>query len=426
MKPRRLRRRRPPLAALAALVLAAAAAPALAAELGADLAGLLAHARAVHPELAAMRLDADAANERIVPAGALPDPVLRVELENLNNVGNSAGFNVLPWKVGETRYTLMQMLPLWGKRELRRDAAAADAAQAAARAAATWNELALRLKTAYAQYYQAHGSERLAGEVVELLARLEKLAQSRYAGGLAPQQDAIRAQIEQTMVRAELIGIGNDKRLARARLNALLARGTDEPLAEPRTLRELPALPDAEALAQRARSANPSLAAEQARLRAAQTNRELTLRNRYPDLQVGIAPVQMGSRITTFGIMVELSIPLQRESRRAQERESDAMAGAQRARTEALANQLRGELGEQLAALDAARRNEALVARELLPQSELSLRSALAGYETGKVDFAAVLEAQRQIRRARQELLKSRAEAQMRLAEIERTVGEEL
>ena len=74
----------------------------------------------------------------------------------------------------------------------------------------------------------------------------------------------------------------------------------------------------------------------------------------------------------------------------------------------------------------AARRSEALIAEQLLPQAQLSLNSALAAYEAGKVDFATVLEAQRLIRKAQQDRLKVRVEAQMRLAEIERIVGETL
>jgi outer membrane protein TolC len=50
----------------------------------------------------------------------------------------------------------------------------------------------------------------------------------------------------------------------------------------------------------------------------------------------------------------------------------------------------------------------------------------LAAYENGKVDFATLLEAQRQIRKGRQDLLKSRVEAQIRLADIERILGDEL
>lgn len=396
--------------------------------LGTSVQGLLAYARAQSPELNAMRQEADAAAQRIGPAGALPDPVLRVELMNINNYGTDAAPSLLPWKVGETKYTLMQSLPLWGKRDLRRDAAAADAKQADARTDATWAELAARIKTAYAEYYRAAGNQRLAGEVLGLMARLEQVAQARYAGGLAGQPDAIRAQLEQTAMRAELIALESEKRQLRARLNGLLARDGAAALAEPEALRPLPALStaDAASLAVRARARNPQIVAELARLSAAQKNRELTQRNRYPDLQVGVSPSQMGSRITTWGVMFEMNIPLQQQSRRGQEREADAMVAAARSRAEAVSNQLLGELGVNLAGLDAARRTEALLGTQLLPQSQLTLQSVLAAYENGKADFAMLLDAQRQIRKARQELLKSQVEAQLRLADIERIVGEDL
>ena len=415
---------------LAAALLSAAAAPVPAQQdaLGASLPGLLEYARKQSPELAAMRLEAEAVAERVQPAGALPDPVLRVELMNINNYGNDASPSLLPWRVGETRYTLMQMLPGWGKRDLRRDVAAAEAKAASARSDATWAELAMRIKTSYAEYYRAAGNERLTREVLDLMSRLEQIAQARYAGGLAVQQDAIRAQLEQTAMRSELIALDGEKRQLRARLNALLAREGAAPLADPQALRPLPKLAsaDAAALAERARASNPQLQAELARLAAAQKSRDLAFRNRNPDFQVGVLPTQMRSRITSWGLMLEMNIPLQQESRRSQEREAEAMVGAARWRSAALAQQLLGELAGNLAAFDAARRTEALVTSQLLPQSNLSLQSALAAYENGKVDFATLLDAQRQIRKARQELLKAQVEAQMRLAEIERILGEEL
>ena len=414
----------------AAMVGAGLAGPVPAQEnaLGASVQGLLDYARTQSPELGAMRQEADAAAQRIGPAGALPDPVLRVELMNFNNYGNDASPSLLPWRVGETRYTLMQTLPGWGKRELRRDAAAADAKQAAARTDATWAELAARIKAAYAEYYRVAGNERLTREVLELMSQLEQVAQARYASGLVAQQDAIRAQLEQTAMRSELIALDSEKRQLRARLNALLARDGTAPLADPQLLRPLPAwtTADATTLVERARASNPQLQAEQARLASAQKNRDLTWRNRYPDLQVGVAPSQMRSRITTWSLMVELNIPLQQESRRAQEREAEAMVAAAQSRAEALARQLLGDLAGNLAGLDAARRTESLVKTQLLPQSQLSLQSAMAAYESGKVDFATLLDAQRQIAKARQDLLKSQVEAQMRLADIERILGEDL
>ncbi|MDE2300641.1 MAG: TolC family protein, partial [Burkholderiales bacterium] len=276
--------------------------------------------------------------------------------------------------------------------------------------------------------YLAAGTERLTQQNLDLASRLEQIAQARYAGGLVAQQDAIRAQLEQSSMRAEVIALDSEKQQLRARLNALLARDAGAPLAEPQALRPVPALTalDAPTLWQRAQTSSPLLLAEQARLRAAQKNRDLTLRNRYPDFQVGVVPTQMGSRITTWGVMVEMNIPLQQASRRSQEREAEAMVGAARSRTQALQNQLRGDLAENLSGLEAARRTEALVATQQLPQSDLTLRSALAGYETGKVDFATLLDAQLQIRKARQEQLKAQVQAQLRLAEIERILGADL
>ena len=229
-------------------------------------------------------------------------------------------------------------------------------------------------------------------------------------------------------MRSELISLDNEKRQLRARLNALLARDRAAPLADPQVLRPLPGLAtsDAATLAERARARNPQLLAEQARVTSAQKSRDLTWSNRYPDWLIGLQTVQSGSRLTEFGLMLELNIPLQQDARRAQEREAESMVGAARSRADALANQLLGELAGNLAAFDGARRTELLVETQLLPQSDLSLRSASAAYENGKVDFATLLDAQRQIRKAQMDRLKAQVEAHVRLAEIERIVGEDL
>ncbi|MBU4423578.1 MAG: TolC family protein, partial [Gammaproteobacteria bacterium] len=53
------------------------------AKLGSSVEGLLQAARDRNPEIASMRFDADAAAERVAPAGALPDPKFRTELRDI-------------------------------------------------------------------------------------------------------------------------------------------------------------------------------------------------------------------------------------------------------------------------------------------------------------------------------------------------------
>ncbi|MFA6442800.1 MAG: TolC family protein [Sterolibacterium sp.] len=396
--------------------------------LGRTVETLLQYAKERNPEYASMRLEAEAAGERIYPAGALPDPVLRTELQNITNFGSDARPNLLPSRIGGTKYTLMQSLPFWGKRDLKREAAEAEADAAQGKASVIWTEQAARIKTAYAQYFAVARLIRLNKEVIDLIDRIEGITQVRYASGLTPQQDAIRVQVERTSMQNELIQMETEHHHARTRLNALLARPAQSTFAEPERLRPIPAPAklDFVALEDRLRGKNPQLFADAAKIRAAEKNRDLTYRNRYPDFTLGVSPMQTGSRINEWELMVEFNIPLQQESRRSQEREAEKMTDAARARKEATANQALADLSENLAGIDVARRVEILAQVSLLPQAELTFQAALAGYETGKVDFATLLDAQRQIRKAKQDIVKAQAEQQARLADIERLIGEDI
>lgn len=395
--------------------------------LGASLESLLEHARARNPEYAAMRFEAEAAAERVEPAGALPDPRLRTELRDITRMGEQSP-TLAPARVGSTRYLVMQDVPWLGKRELKREIAELEARGAEGRASGSWVDLAARIKAAYAQLHYVYRNEQLIRETLDLMTRLEGTAQVRYAGGVAAQQDVIRAQVEQTGLRGELLALENERRQLQARLNALLARPPSAPLAMPERLRVMPppARLEPAALEERVRARNPLLFAEEAKVNAAEKSRALTYKNRYPDFTVGVSPIQYQGALREWELMLELNLPLQQGSRRAQERESEAMLSAARARRDATTHQVLGELTENVSALDAALRSEALAGTSLQPQAELTFKAALAGYENGKLDFATVLDAQRQIRQARQTRLKAQAEAQLRLADIERILGEDL
>lgn len=418
-----------PAAAFAALLVLGAPAPALADEPlpGASVESLLTLAKEHNPDYASMRHEAQAASERVLPAGALMDPKFRVEWMDVTKGGSQAPA-LWPNDVGSTKYTLMQDLPWFGKRNLKKNIAEQEALASQGKAQGTWAELSAKVKTTHAQRYFLQHTQALTRELLDLTTRLANVAQVRYAGGLAMQQDAIRAQMEQTAMQTELVALEGESRQADTRLNALLARPSNAPLAQPERLRPLPAATklDADALITRMRQRNPQLFTEETRIKSAEFGRDLSLQNRYPDFTLAITPTQMQSTITEWSLMLEVNIPLQQGSRRAQEREAQAMLSAAQSRRDAVANQVLSDLSENLAGIDAAQRTEQLAKSSLLPQAELTFQAALAGYENGKLDFATLLDAQRQVRQAKQSQLKAQLEVQMRLAEIEKLVGEDL
>jgi outer membrane protein, heavy metal efflux system len=305
--------------------------------------------------------------------------------------------------------------------------AEAEIGVADARRLATLTELRTRAKVAYAQYFYAAQVQQITRSVLELIGQLEQVARSRYGTGLVPQQDVIRAQTEVTAMRSELVMLASTERQAVARLNGLLARPATAPLAQPEGGRPIPprAL-DLDYLSRAALERNPQLAVQSAQLSGAERSIDLVRANRWPDLSIGVATIQRGSRLMDYELMVEINIPWQRDVLRASETEAATMRSAVQARRDAAAAQLAGELGENWAALAAISEQAQILGSTLLPQSELTFESALSGYQNGRVDFGTLLDAERQIRNTRLDLLRLELEQQMRLAELERIVGEDL
>jgi outer membrane protein TolC len=391
--------------------------------LGGSLQELLSYAREHNPELATRRLEAAANRERIAPAGALPDPRFQLELMDFTNTMSGGGASLLPGKVGQTRYRVIQPLPFWGKRELRGGVAEALADQSARMADSTALEVEARIKTAYVRYFQADGQSAILGETLALLDALSRLVETRYSVGLVPQQDAIRAHSELTTLKIERVEAERRRRDAAAKLNVQLPRRADAPLETPTRLPEVPPRLELAALFERALSFSPMLARERLGSDAAAKARELVHLNRYPDFSVGLTNNRPKNGADSWDLMLEVNIPLQQGSRRAQEREAERRVDAAHSQVAAAEARLNGQLGEAHAAFEANVDKARLLRGTLLPQARANFDAAMAGYESGRVNFNTLIEAERQILRARLALLDADAEIHVRLAELELLVG---
>lgn len=392
--------------------------------LGTTIDGLLDYAREHNPDLRARRLEAEAAHERIEPAAALPDPRFQLELMDFTNAmtpGRDA--SLLPGQVGTTRYRVIQPVPFWGKRDLRGELARTQAEQAETMRDGAALDIENGIKIAFARYFLARGQTRILGETRDLIAALEKLVLTRYSVGLVPQQDAVRAQSEITSLKLDLIEAEQRRRDAAARLNTLLARDADAALAEPAGLPAPPTALSRTDLLERIDARSPELSRERLGVTAAQKSRDLTWLNRYPDMAVGLTNNRPRNGANNWDLMIEVTIPLQQSSRRAQEREAERRLDAAQARVSAAEARLNGRLGEALAAFEASRDKASLLRASLLPQVVASRDAARSGYESGRVNFNTLIEAERQILRTRLALLDAEANTAIRLAELEFLTG---
>jgi len=393
------------------------AAPVFADGGGTSYESLLARLGASHPDYQAMQEEVSAAQAAIEAAGAMPDPSVRVELMEIDD------YNLRPDQVGTTKYTFEQMFPLWGKRGLKRDAAEAGYAAAQARAELTLAELRAMLRATYAELYAAHIGRSINAEVQALLADMELSARKRYANGLAAQQDVIKARTEQTMLRAEAEELNGRYRRASVVINSLVGDPLDAPVAAPAGLPDTGGFAPAWRRFDQSQGADsPALAIAEREVQKRRATRELAARERYPDLAVGVTPVQTGNSVDTWELMLGVKVPLYGGTR-AMEREQVAMLAAAQDRQRAELVRLRSSAGEALADYEAARARQKLFDEQLLAEAQINYRSAIAGYQAGQVDFDALIEAARQIRNVRLQSVEAAVQQQMAVAQFERITG---
>ncbi len=406
-------------AALTLTVLAAAAMPAKAGDVppGATVDELLVMARQLNPELAAKALESEAALARATAAGALDDPMFRITSDEVDRTGGN--------RINKMIYSVEQEFPLWGKRQLRRQIAQAEAAGVRSQQEAAAIELDARIKTVFAQYWRASRELEVTHDVHALLHSVAQSTQSRYAQGTGPQSDAIRSGLERSRLDLALAAIERDKRSARGQLNALLARTPSAPLAEPVALPPLPSASrlNIDSLLDRARQNNPMLASAGYEVAAAGDRSRLIEKNRYPDIVLGVGAIDREDGPAGVMASAGIRVPLHWGLRKEQIREATLMAGAAQSRRDASLLQLQGGLEEAMAGMQAAQQTGTLLTTSLQPQAQAAYRSALNGYQYGGGDLTAVLEAAHRTQEIRLELLKVQAEQQVLLAEIERIIG---
>ncbi len=381
------------------LALASAAAPGTdapwLAELPTDavLATLIEESLAARPELARAQATAQAERERVPQAGAFPDPMLQLGVQN-------DGFG--SWQIGKMEtswYSIMasQTLPWPGKRGLKQEVAELGASEA---------ELATtraRLSTE-AEVRRDYVALLLARERLGLLDRLEAISQksaaiarTRYEAGTGAQSDVLRAQLELNRIKQRRWVLQAEADTVLQALNRLRGHPFNEPIATSAHLAELalPVLEDESSVLADANRRSPELAA--ARLRVSQAERSVALaRKSYlPDLTVSAGVMPRGGDFPPMWLLsVGGALPIFAASK--QDRsvaETQARMAASAGGSQAVEQVLALRVQQRSIALRVALDTIRLYREGLLVQSEATAESTRNQYQVGTVTFASVLEA---------------------------------
>lgn len=344
-------------------------------------------------QLVAQDASVTAAREMASAAGQLPDPVLRLGIDNLPVDGAdrlSVGRDFMTMR----RIGVMQEFTRNEKRKLKTERFEREADLALAEKAAAVVNLQRYTALAWLECYYLERMRTLVTAQAEETGLEIETAESAYRAGRGSQADIFAARASRVALDDRRSDLERRIRSARAMLARWVGDAANAPLAGEPPFRTVGL--NAHALDQ-ALERHPEIAVLGQQVAVAETEAQLAKANRQADWSVELAYQQRGSAYSNM-VSIGISIPLQWDQKNRQDREvGSKLALAERAKAQR-EEMLRAHLAEVRTMLNEWENGLERLARyerELAPLATARTQAALAAYRGGKGDLGAVLAARR-------------------------------
>ena len=413
--------------AVAALSLSRPGVQAAAGEAG--LEALIQEAIENNPDLAVLQQRLAAERSRIPQAGALMDPMFKVDFSNVPL--NEMDFDSSP--MSGIQLMLSQRLPYWGNRDARQRMAE----QTAMAMEATYLDrqgiiINLVKQSCYTLVFLDQAIE-ITIENEELLRDFIRITQTKYAVGTGLQQDVLKAQVALSSLKDRFIQLRRQRGHAAAELNTVLNRPPQRPVGRVAVGPPSPFTYDAEDLQAIALEQRPALRELQAQVGHWLAAEDLARAEYRPDFDLSAGYRQRSfDRDPVAGsdfISVALTANLPIYTGRKQDQRSQEVRARRRAaeaQLQAQRQQIFLQIQKLVIDIGAHQEQMELFKTAIIPQAEQSLAAAMAGYQVDKVDFLTLLNNQVSLQNFEIDYLRHRMAYEKGLARVEATVGAQL
>lgn len=287
-------------------------------------------------------------------------------------------------------------------------------------------EIRQRALSLYFDYYSASRISSLLEAQRETLREIARIVESRRATGAVPQQDEMKAHVEQTKIENEILLQSQELVAMRASLNALLNRDSESDLVLPKDDIKTPKIVvSALNMKDLAQKNSKMISAQSAWLSEAETNKSLAKQSYLPDFMLSYRkPFGANAPDNAYIFGVEMTIPLWFFAKQTSE-VSQASAKTMEAekRLELTKRQVESETKSLSTKAETLAKLLKIYETALIPQSTSALNSSRAAYSAGRVGFQELLDAERSLYSVRIDYYKNLARFVDALTALERTIG---
>jgi outer membrane protein TolC len=345
-------------------------------------------------------------------------------------------------------YSLSQEIMFPAKLIAMRNMAKSDAGMAGADFQVKQMQVYTAVKQAYYDLLYARQSLAVMKENLELMKQFNTVAQANYATGASPLQDTLRSQTEVSRMETEILNMESMETMAQNRLNYLLGREADTPLAIGEEFSS--AVPEFDlAELRRLSQDNPAIQSMAWEVEMARNNVSMARAGFWPDFIVSFGFVQstvmdpmLMKMVDTRTGRADYSLAMREANRnswnvgfmvmlplwfgqyRAKVQAAHAGVAAAQAALTDMHNMAGMDLSMAVNEARSARRLIDLYARTLIPQAEQTWQTVITAYRNGRGDFMMVMDSLTTLRNARLDYYKSHVDYEKALAGLEQIIGQ--
>jgi len=356
------------------------------------LASLVEEASENNPVIKASKARWEAFSMRPSQEGSLPNPIIGGRIKNVSFSDITLGEDPR----SDIQAFVIQEIPFPGKLSSKEEIAQQESDSQRWLSDATSRKVIADLKEAYFDWFFINKSIEITNRNKVLLQKFTKIAEVKYEVGMGIQQDVLKAQVEVSGFIERLELLTKRKEIVETKIKKILNRPLDSPLGEPEetTKTEL-AITLAEITDATSEHA-PLLKSSSEMIDSKEESLKLAQKQYLPDFILGATYFNRdggnGDLDDIWQVSLGLKVPLyywRKEKFGVREAALDVSEAQEN--YESTKNNLLFEIKDNYITATTAEKLVELYQTGIIPQSTLSLESAISGYQVGEIDFLTLL-----------------------------------
>ena len=345
-----------------------------------------------NPLIKASKAKWEASIMRPSQEGSLPNPIIGGRIKNVSFSDITLGEDPR----SDIQAFVSQEIPFPGKLSSKEEIAQQESDAQRWLSDAISRKVIADLKEAYFDWFFIDKSIKITNRNKELLQKFTKIAEVKYEVGMGIQQDVLKAQVEVSGFIERLELLAKRKEIVETKIKRILNRPLDSPLGEPEEITKSELTTTLAEITDATSEHAPLLKSSSEIVDSREESLKLAKKQYLPDFILGATYFNRdwgnGDLDDIWQVSLGLRVPLYYwRKEKFGVREASLDVSQARENYESTKNNLLFQVKDNYITATTAEKLVELYQTGIIPQSTLSLESAISGYQVGNIDFLTLL-----------------------------------